>query len=94
MNNNTFAFTGIILKEEEGFTSLCLELDIASQGATVQAAKDALLEAATLYLESAIESNLPHMRPVPQEADPRRANPEMVVEIFALKVDIAVHAYA
>ncbi len=94
MNKNTFTFVGVILKEDESYSSLCLELDVASQGATVQEAKDALIEAATLYLESAIESNLPYMRPVPQEEDPRRVSPEQVVEIFPLKVDIAVHAYA
>jgi predicted RNase H-like HicB family nuclease len=94
MNNNGFTFTGVIWREQGIFTALCLELDVASQGDTARDAKDALIEAATLYLESAIESNLPYVRPVPIEEDPRRVVPEQVVETFPLKVSIAVHAYA
>lgn len=94
MNKNGLTFTGIIVKQGKTFASLCLELDVASEGETRQAAKDALLEAATLYLESAIESNLPYMRPVPTEEDPRRTIPKQVVETFPLWVDIAIHARA
>ncbi len=64
-----FIFTGAIMKERKGYTSLCLELDVASQGETIREAKDALLEAVTLYLETAFESNLPYLRPVPPEAN-------------------------
>ncbi len=91
---NNLVFTGLITKQGKTFSSLCLELDVASQGETRQQAKDALVEAATLYLESAIESNLPYIRPVPSEEDPRRVSPKQVVEIFPLKVSIAVHAHA
>jgi len=94
MNQNNLTFTGVIVKQGKTFSSLCLELDVASQGDTLQEAKEALFEAATLYLESAIESNLPYMRPVPPEDDPRRTMPRHVVETFPLKVNIAVHAYA
>ncbi|MBI3808089.1 MAG: hypothetical protein HY281_11365, partial [Nitrospirae bacterium] len=76
------------------YTSLCIELDVASQGNTIREAKDALVEATTLYLESAIESNLPYIRPVLPEQDPRRATPKQVVATFPLKMNIAVHAYA
>lgn len=94
MNKSNLSFTGVIVKQGKSFTSLCLELDVASQGDTIQAAKESLVEAAALYLESAIESNLPYIRPVPPEADPRRATPKQIVETFPLQVDIAVHAYA
>ena len=94
MTADNFSFTGVIVKECKSFSALCLDLDVASQGETVQAAKDALAEAATLYLESAIESNLPFIRPVPPEEDPRRETPKQVVETFLFGVNIAVSAHA
>ncbi len=94
MNDNGFVFNGIILQEESGYTSLCLDLDVVSQGATVQEAKEALLEAVTLYLETALENNLPWLRPVSPVEDPRFTEPDSVVDEFPLHVSIAVHAYA
>lgn len=94
MINNTLVFTGVLVKESGIYSALCLELDVASQGKTVKEAKESLAEAATLYLETAIESNLPYMRPIPVEDDPRRTTPEQVVETFPLRVNIAVTAYA
>ena len=46
-------FTAIIKKEDGGYTALCPELDIASQGETVEAARDNLQEALELFFESA-----------------------------------------
>jgi predicted RNase H-like HicB family nuclease len=89
-----FTFTGVILGGSDGYWSLCPELDVASQGDTVEQAKEMLLEAVTLYLETAIESNLPVIRPVPPDEDPRFVSPEAVAEVFPLKVDIAIQAYA
>ena len=94
MLKNGFTFTGVIVRQGKHYASLCLELDVASQGDTIREAKDALIEAATLYLESAIDSNLPYIRPVPLDEDPRRATPKLVVRTFPLKVNIAVRAYA
>ncbi|GBD99444.1 hypothetical protein BMS3Abin07_01481 [bacterium BMS3Abin07] len=94
MQTNEFIFTGIICKEGERFTSLCPELDVASEGDTVDEASTKLLEAVTLYLETAIEANLPFLRPVPQNEDPRTLNPEAIIKIFNLKVDFQIKAYA
>lgn len=94
MEENEFVFKGLVLREESGYTSLCLDLDVVSQGETVRQAKEALLEAVTLYLETAVESNLPWLRPVPPGEDPRFVSPELVVEEFALRVGVAIHAYA
>ena len=94
MDENLFVFSSIALQEESGFTSLCLDLDVASQGDTIQQAKAALREAVTLYLESAMESNLPWLRPVPPRDDPRFAEQERVVDQFPLKVSVSLHAYA
>lgn len=91
---DTFNFTGIVVKEEHGFSSLCLELDVASQGDTAEEAKTMMLEAVTLYLEGTFEDGLPYLRPVPPDDDPRRATPQQIVKTFNFKVSVAVQAYA
>jgi predicted RNase H-like HicB family nuclease len=50
---NHYQFTAIIEKEDQAYTSLCPELDIASQGQTVEEARLNLLEAIQLFLETA-----------------------------------------
>jgi len=45
--------TCLIREEEGGFSSLCPELDVASQGQTVEDARDNLAEALSLFLEAA-----------------------------------------
>ncbi|KAM3090722.1 type II toxin-antitoxin system HicB family antitoxin [Phormidesmis sp. 146-12] len=51
-------FTAIIEREGEGYVSLCPELDIASQGDTVEAAKQNLTEAIELFFEVANSSEI------------------------------------
>ena len=46
-------YTALIAKEDDGYTSLCPELDVASQGSTIEEALDHLLEAVELFLECA-----------------------------------------
>jgi len=46
-------FTAIIEREGDGYVSLCPELDIASQGNTVEEARSNLQEALELFLECA-----------------------------------------
>ena len=50
--------TAIIEREEDGFVSLCPELDIASQGASIEEARANLLEALTLFFETADPSEV------------------------------------
>jgi hypothetical protein len=50
------------------------------------------LEAVTLYLETALENNLPWLRPIPWNEDPRITAPETVVITFPLKVRAEVYA--
>lgn len=45
--------TAIIEREGDGYVSLCPELDIASQGATVEEARDNLREALELFFACA-----------------------------------------
>jgi predicted RNase H-like HicB family nuclease len=46
-------FTAIIEREDDGYVALCPELDIASQGDTIEEARSNLQEALELFLEAA-----------------------------------------
>jgi predicted RNase H-like HicB family nuclease len=50
--------TAIIEREDEGFVALCPELDIASQGSSVEEARSNLVEALSLFFEVAEESEV------------------------------------
>ena len=50
--------TVIVEREEDGYVSLCPDLDIASQGDTVEKARDNLREALELFFESASEEEV------------------------------------
>jgi predicted RNase H-like HicB family nuclease len=89
-----FVFKGIILEEDNTYTALCPELDLASQGASATEAKAALLEAAALHLEGSFEDGLPYLRPIPTEEDPRNDPSATIIETFTFKVDVAIRAYA
>lgn len=49
----TKIFTAIFQREEEGWTALCPELDVASQGDSIEEAKANLREAVEMFLEAA-----------------------------------------
>jgi predicted RNase H-like HicB family nuclease len=51
-------FTAIIKKEDNMYVSLCPELDISSQGKSVEEARENLKEAIELFLESASPSEV------------------------------------
>ena len=53
-----YNFTAIIEKEEDMYVSLCPELDIASQGSTVEEAKKNLEEVISLFFEHASEEEI------------------------------------
>lgn len=50
--------TAIIEREDNGFVALCPELDIASQGSSVEEAKANLVEALTLFFEAVEPSEI------------------------------------
>jgi predicted RNase H-like HicB family nuclease len=50
--------TVIVEREGGGYVSLCPDLDIASQGETVEKARDNLREALELFFESASEEEV------------------------------------
>jgi predicted RNase H-like HicB family nuclease len=67
--------TAIIEREMDGFVALCPELDIASQGDTVEEARTNLREAIELFYESA-----------PPEEVARR----LKTEVFVTQVEVAI----
>ena len=50
--------TAMIEAEGDGYVSLCPELDIASQGASIEEARANLVEALTLFFETASPSEV------------------------------------
>ncbi len=68
-------FTAIIEREDDGFVALCPEVDVASQGDTIQEARQNLREAVELFLETADPSEIED-----------RLHSEIYVTQFALAV--------
>ena len=50
---NTKRLTALITREEDAYVALCPELDVVSQGESVEAARANLTEAVELFLETA-----------------------------------------
>jgi len=61
----TYQFSSVITKEENLFVANCPELDIASQGETIEDALNNLKEAIELYLEDEdVEYSSPDFKPM------------------------------
>jgi predicted RNase H-like HicB family nuclease len=67
--------TAIIEREGDGFVALCPELDIASQGETVDQSKKNLQEALELFFET---------------ASPEEINARLHEEVYVTQVEVAV----
>lgn len=67
--------TAIIEREGNGYVSLCPELDIASQGDTVEEARDNLRDALELFFET---------------ASPQEVKERLHSEIFVTQVEVSV----
>jgi predicted RNase H-like HicB family nuclease len=67
--------TAIIEKEDDGYVSLCPELDIASQGDTVEQARDNLKEALELFFET---------------ASPEEIKQRLHTDIFVTQVEVGI----
>ena len=52
------SLTAVIRKEDGGYCALCPELDVASQGDTIEEAKANLKEAVELFLEYASKEEI------------------------------------
>ncbi len=67
--------TAIIEREEDGYVSLCPELDIASQGNTIEEARENLREALELFFET---------------ASPKEIQTRTHEEVYVTRVEVAV----
>jgi predicted RNase H-like HicB family nuclease len=67
--------TAIIEREDDGFVSICPELDIASQGGSVEEARSNLVEALSLFFET---------------ADPSEVSSRLRSEVFVTQVEVPV----
>ena len=67
--------TAIIEREDDGFVALCPELDIASQGSSIEEARTNLIEALTLFFET---------------ADPSEISRRFRSEVFITQVEVPV----
>ena len=56
--NGSYELTAIIEREGNDYVSLCPELDIASQGDTIEEARANLIEALELFFETASEQEV------------------------------------
>ncbi len=68
-------FTAIIEKEENQYVALCPELDIASQGGSVEEAKANLVEALELFFEA---------------ASPKEVEERLHDEVFITRLEVSV----
>ena len=50
--------TAVLSREDDGYVAFCPDLDIASQGATDEEARTNLVEALTLFFETASSSEV------------------------------------
>ena len=67
--------TAVIERDGDGYVSLCPELDIASQGKSVEEARDNLREALELFFES---------------ASPDEIKQRLREEVFVTQVEVTV----
>ncbi|MFC2173510.1 type II toxin-antitoxin system HicB family antitoxin [Acidobacteriota bacterium] len=67
--------TAIIEREGDGYVALCPEIDIASQGNSIEQARDNLREALELFFES---------------ASPEEVTERLHGEIFVTQVEVTV----
>ncbi|MBG1264635.1 type II toxin-antitoxin system HicB family antitoxin [Nostoc commune] len=71
----TKQFTAIIEREKNGYVSLCPELDIASQGNTIEEARSNLVEALELFFET---------------ADRSEVQDRLITEVFITRLEVSV----
>jgi len=71
----TIQVTAIIERKGDGYVALCPELDVASQGDTIDEARTNLAEAVELFLES---------------ADPAEIKERLHGEVLVTRLEVAV----
>jgi len=66
----TIRLTAVIEKETDGYVGLCPEVDVASQGSTVEETRANLREAVELFFESASDSEIAARLPSEMRVEP------------------------
>jgi len=87
-------FDAVITKEDDIFCSLCIELNVASEGETQLEAKKNLLEAVKDYIELSLEHSTPLIRWVPFDDNPLLNSNDKIFEQFKIKVPMNLFEYA
>jgi predicted RNase H-like HicB family nuclease len=67
--------TAVIERDGDGYVSLCPELDVASQGKTIEEARDNLREAVELFWEA---------------ASPDEIKQRLRSEVFVTQIEVAI----
>jgi predicted RNase H-like HicB family nuclease len=67
--------TAIIEREDDGFVALCPELDVASQGSSIEDARTNLVEDLTLFFDT---------------ADPSEVTSRLHSEVFITQIEVPV----
>ncbi len=86
-------FDAVVTMEENIFCSLCIELNVASEGETLEESKKNLSEAVKDYLELSIINKLPFERWVPDEDNPI-LNKSEIIDLFKIEVNMNLFEYA
>ncbi len=73
--NQIHRLTAFIEREGDGYVSLCPELDLASQGRTIEEARRNLIEALELFFET---------------ADPSEIQQRLRTEVYVTPIEVAV----
>jgi predicted RNase H-like HicB family nuclease len=67
--------TAVIEREGDGYVALCPDLDVASQGDTIEEARQNLVEAVELFLET---------------ADPSEIQQRLHAEVYVTRIEVRV----
>ena len=71
----THTFSAMLQREDDGYVAICPELDVASQGDTVEQARANLREAVELFLET---------------ASPAEINERLHAEVYVTSLEVEV----
>lgn len=71
----THQLTALIEREGDGYVALCPELDVASQGGSIEEARANLLEAVELFFET---------------ADPIEVQSRLRSEVYITRMEVAI----
>lgn len=64
-----YKLSAVVEKEDDEFVSHCVEVEVTSQGSTIEEALNNLKEAVSLYIKNAEKEELDRLKKV-QEANP------------------------